>query len=172
MDFEIIDKESWDRKECFEHFINVANCSYSITVNVDITKLHIFVISNKLRLYPVCTWIISKCLNNQKEFRMGYNHNGDLGYYHKISPSYSVLNNKTKIMADLCTEYDENFNKFYEDMCNSLDMYKKDASYKTEFYPNFFIASCLPWFSYTSFNVLYSFQILKNFVMNLKIFIP
>lgn len=34
MKFDIIDKSNWERRECFDHFMNVANCSYSITVNI------------------------------------------------------------------------------------------------------------------------------------------
>lgn len=151
--FSIIDKEKWDRRECFEHFINVASCSYSITVEEEITNIHDFIRKNNLRAYPTFMWVIAKCINDQKEFRMGYNQDGQVGYFDKVNPSYSVLNEKTKVMADLCTEYNENFNEFYSDMVDSLDNYKKDTSYSTKFCPNFFIASCLPWISYSSFNV-------------------
>lgn len=41
MKFNIIDKSNWERRECFEHFMNVANCSYSITVKVDITHVKV-----------------------------------------------------------------------------------------------------------------------------------
>ena len=153
MKFTVIDKAKWDRKECFEHFINNASCTYSITVNVDITNLIKFMKENSLRIYPVFTWIASRCLNNHNEFKMGYDQNGNVGYFDYISPSYSVLNDKTKVMADLCTEYNDDFKKFYDDMVYSLDKYKEDKTYSTPFEPNFYIVSCLPWFTYTSFNV-------------------
>lgn len=153
MNFNLIDKEKWERRECFEHFINVASCSYSITVNVDITNLYNYLKENKLRMYPTFTWIISKCVNEIKEFRMGYDQDGNIGYFDYINPCYSVLNNDTKVMNDLNTEFKESFKEFYESMVYSLDAYKNDSSYSTEFYPNFFIVSCLPWFSYSSFNV-------------------
>lgn len=153
MKFNIIDKDKWERKECFEHFINVAACSYSVTVNVDITNLHKYIKENELRIYPTFTWIISKCVNSIKELRMGYDLEGNVGYFDVINPCYSVLNEKTKVMADLSTEYNEDFKVFYNDMVKSLESYKKDGSYTTAFYPNFFIVSCLPWFSYSAFNV-------------------
>lgn len=153
MKFNVIDKSNWERKECFEHFMNIANCSYSITVKLDITKLQKYLRKKSLRFYASFTWIISKCINNQKEFRMGYDIDRNLGYFDRISPSYSVLNEDTKIMNDLFTEYDECFSNFYKEMINCLDKYKKDSKFSTEFKPNFFIVSCLPWIEYSSFNV-------------------
>jgi len=37
MAFHLIDLDTWDRREFYEHFINEVVCSYSITVNLDIT---------------------------------------------------------------------------------------------------------------------------------------
>ena len=39
MPFELIDIESWERKEFYRHFINEVVCTYSVTVNIDITNL-------------------------------------------------------------------------------------------------------------------------------------
>ena len=35
MSFHLIDFQTWERKEFYEHFINEVVCSYSTTVNVD-----------------------------------------------------------------------------------------------------------------------------------------
>lgn len=153
MNFKQIDLNNWPRRECYEHFINNAGCSYSITINMDISNLYNYLKENSIRIYPAFTWIVSKAVNQLNEFKMGYDEEGRPGYYDKINPCYSVLNDETKIMADLCTEYNESFNEFYNDMVCSLDNYKNDKSYSTNFYQNFFIVSCLPWMSYSSFNV-------------------
>ncbi|APM40884.1 CatA-like O-acetyltransferase [Clostridium kluyveri] len=71
----------------------------------------------------------------------------------EIGPSYSVLNDKTKVMGDLYTSFNTVFLNFYEDMVNALNSYKSDTNFTTQFQDNFFIVSCLPWFNYTSFNV-------------------
>ena len=72
-DFESIDMENWERKECYNHFMSVAKSTYSLTVNVDITKLFKFIKENSYRLYPTFTWIVSRAVNKNKEFRMGFN---------------------------------------------------------------------------------------------------
>lgn len=151
-DFEIIDMETWDRKDCFNHFMTVAKSTYSLTVNVDITKLLAFIKEKNYRLYPSFTWIVSRAVNNNKEFRLGFNEQGRLGYFKEISPDYAVIDDKTKIMDSLCTAYDNRFKVFYENMVNDLDNYQ-EKKIITNYNPNFFIVSCIPWFSYTSFNI-------------------
>lgn len=153
MGFNIINMNTWDRKDCFNHFFNNAKCTYSITVNIDITNLYNYTKINKLRLYPTFTWVVSKAINNYEQFRMAFDNEDRLGFFDEIGPSYSVLNDKTKVMSDLYTTYNNVFLDFYEDMENSLNSYKKDTNFKTQFKENFFIVSCLPWFNYTSFNV-------------------
>lgn len=151
MKFNIIDVENWERKECFGHFMSIAKSTYSLTVNMDISKLIIFIKKNNYRLYPSFTWIVSHSINKHKEFKMGYDKNKNVGYYDVVNPDYSVLNDKTKIMDTLCTIYSSNFKKFYNDMVNDLEAYK-NLGERTQAQSNFFIASCLPWITYTSFN--------------------
>ena len=153
MGFNIINMDTWDRADCFNHFFNNAKCTYSITVNIDITNLYNYIRNNKFRLYPTFTWIVSKAVNNQQEFKMGFDEEGRLGFFDEIGPSYSVLNDKTKVMSDLYTSFNHSFSSFYKDMKNALDSYKKDSNFTTDFKRNFFIVSCLPWFDYTAFNV-------------------
>ena len=73
--------------------------------------------------------------------------------FDEIGPSYSVLNDKTKVMSDLYTPFNNGFSSFYDNMVNALNSYKEDSNFTTQFQRNFFIVSCLPWFNYTSFNV-------------------
>ena len=153
MGFNVIDLNTWDRKERFNHFFNNAKCTYSITVNIDITNLYNYTKTNKLRFYPTFTWVVSKVINNYKEFKMAFDEKGRLGFFDEIGPSYSVLNNKTKVTSDLYTSFNSVFANFYMDMENNLNKYKEEANFTTKFQNNFFIVSCLPWFSYTSFNV-------------------
>ncbi len=153
MKFNIINMDNWDRKECFEHYYNNAKCTYSLTVDMDITNLYKYIKKHNLRLYPTFTWIVTKALNNHEEFKMAFNAEGKLGYFDFISPCYSVLNEKTKVMSDLFTEYTDDFNEFYKAMVNDLEMYKRDTKYTTAFAENFYIVSSVPWITYSSFNV-------------------
>lgn len=48
--------DSWERKEYFLHYYNDVRCTYSITVNVDMTEIYSRVKENSLRLYPTLIW--------------------------------------------------------------------------------------------------------------------
>lgn len=37
--FDLIDLEKWPRKPYFDHYYKQVNCTYSITVHIDITDL-------------------------------------------------------------------------------------------------------------------------------------
>lgn len=153
MNFNFIDMETWDRKECFTHFMTIAKSTYSITVNIDITDLKKYTEERHYRLYPTMTWIVAKAVNNHREFRMAVNEKGQLGYYDVIYPDYSVLNDKTKIMDSLCTPFTENFERFHANMVSDMKNYHERNIY-TEKVPNFFVASCVPWLNYTSFSCM------------------
>ncbi len=50
--FSAVDMESWERKEYFLHYYKDVRCTYSVTVNVDITEIYSRVKDRSLRLYP------------------------------------------------------------------------------------------------------------------------
>ena len=105
----------------------------SITVNIDITNLYNYIKTNKLRFYPTFTWVVSKAINNYQEFKMAFDEEGRLGFFDEIGPSYSVLNDKTKVMSDLYTPFNNVFSNFYKDMENALNSYKQDTNFTTKF---------------------------------------
>ena len=40
--FKLIDKDTWKRKPYFDHYFNQIRCTYSITVNIDISEVIAF----------------------------------------------------------------------------------------------------------------------------------
>lgn len=77
--FKLIDKNTWKRKQYFDHYFNQIRCSYSITVNIDITKIISFKNRNHTKLYPLLIYILTKAVNNREEFRTAINDKGELG---------------------------------------------------------------------------------------------
>lgn len=150
MNFKLIDMEQWERAECYKHFSTIAKSTYSITVDVDITELLNYIRDYNLRLFPTFTWVVATAINKQEEFRMGYDEKGHLGIWDEIYPDYSVIDENTKIMTSLCTPYEKSFSLFYKQMCQDADTYKCSKK-ETGKYPNFFVASCIPWLRYSSF---------------------
>lgn len=63
MAFKLIDFQKWERKEFFEHYTNEVVCTYSTTVNLDITNL------KNTKLYPALIWILTNAVNQLPAFR-------------------------------------------------------------------------------------------------------
>lgn len=66
MEFKLIDKDNWKRKEYFDHYFFNVPCTYSMTVKMDITKI----IKKKQKLYPTMLYYITTVVNKYEEFKM------------------------------------------------------------------------------------------------------
>ena len=69
MVFEKIDRNSWKRKEYFEHYFANIPCTYSMTVKVDITQIK----KKQMKLYPAMLYYITTIVNRHSEFRTAIN---------------------------------------------------------------------------------------------------
>ena len=79
MVFEKIDKNSWNRKEYFDHYFASVPCTYSMTVKVDITQIK----EKGMKLYPAMLYYIAMIVNRHSEFRTAINQDGELGIYYE-----------------------------------------------------------------------------------------
>ena len=122
MSFKIIDLEKYDRKEHFIHYLNNVPCSYSMTVNIDITDLLKLTKERNYKLYPVILYAITKVVNNHIEFRMSLDENDNLGYYINVNPSYTIFHKDNNTFSNIWTKYDSSFEKFYNNY--EKDIYK------------------------------------------------
>ena len=61
---------TWNRKEHFHHYLNTVSCRYGMTVNLDITLLRAALKKRNYKLYPAVIHLLSRCVNQHKEFRM------------------------------------------------------------------------------------------------------
>ncbi|MPM93350.1 Chloramphenicol acetyltransferase [bioreactor metagenome] len=90
MNFNLIDIEHWNRKPYFEHYLNAVRCTYSMTANIEISKLLHEIKLKKLKLYPTLIYILATVVNHHKEFRTCFDESGHLGYWDSMSPSYTI----------------------------------------------------------------------------------
>jgi chloramphenicol O-acetyltransferase type A len=182
MGFNLIDIERWDRKPYFEHYLNDVTCTYSMTANIEITDLLQETKRSKLKLYPVLIYILAAAVNQYREFRTCFDRNGKLGYWDSMNPCYTIFHKDSEAFSNIWTEYNESFPSFYaaylDDMNNYGDVEKFDP--KPNEILNTFPVSCIPWVSFTGFNLnidgenylLPIFTIGKYFEQNNKILIP
>lgn len=108
MTFDKIDRESWARKEYFEHYFSNTPCTYSMTVNMDITRIK----ETGRKLYPVMLHCLTTVVNRHPEFRTAINENGELGIFNEMIPCYTVFHKDTETFSDIWTEYAPDLDDF------------------------------------------------------------
>lgn len=148
MPFHLIDYQTWERKEFYEHFINEVVCTYSTTINLDVTAL------KSMRLYPTIIWLLTKVVNQMPEFRTALTDKG-VGIYDEMHPAYTIFNQENKNFSAIWTEFHVNYNEFLSAYETDVQKFSLSTQYapKSDRPPNSFDISMIPWFTFTSFNL-------------------
>lgn len=153
--FKPIDTSSWKRKPYFDHYFNQIRCTYSITVNIDITNVLSFKDRNKVKLYPLLIYVISKAVNKYEEFRTAINDRGEIGVWETLSPCYTVFHKDSESFSNIWTEWNDDLNlflsNFEQDSKRFGQIDRIDAKPNTP--ANVFPISSLPWTTFTGFNL-------------------
>ena len=148
MALRLIDMENWARREFYEHFIKEVVCSYSITVNLDITPL------KGQRLYPAMIWLLTKTVNEMPEFRTVLTKEGP-GIYDSMHPMYTVFNRENRNFSGIWSYFSEDYGEFLK----SYEADEAEYSRSTRYTPkagtpeNSFNISMMPWLEFTSMNI-------------------
>ena len=148
MAFQLIDLETWERREFYEHFIKEVVCSYSITVNVDITPL------KGQQLYPAMIWLLTKTVNEMPQFRTALTQEG-LGIYDSMHPMYTVFNKENKNFSGIWSYFSEDYDEFLSNYHADVRAYSKSTRYapKDGTPENAFNISMTPWLEFTAVNI-------------------
>ena len=151
MEFQIIDRQTWPRKEYFEHYCFAVPCTYSMSVKLDITPL----IEEHVQLYPAMLYALTTLVNRHSEFRTAFNEKGELGVFSEMLPSYTVFHKESETFSNLWTEYHPDFAAFRQAYRRDLEQYG-DVQ-KLEGKPgtpaNTFPVSMVPWVTFEGFNL-------------------
>ncbi len=154
MIFNKIDQKNWHRHEYFEHYIN-QQTTFSMTSEIDISILYKNIKKNNFRFYPTFIYMVTKAVNNHIAFRTCFNSRGELGYWDKVNPSYTIFNEESETFSSIWTETSDNFNQFHKDYETDLKKYKGRIGLfpKSPIPENTFPISMIPWSSFTGFNL-------------------
>ncbi|WMJ83742.1 type A chloramphenicol O-acetyltransferase [Oscillospiraceae bacterium LTW-04] len=155
MNFNKIDIQNWKRADAFKHYSANIPCTYSMCVNIDITKLLKQIKDKQLKVFPVILYGIAHIVNLHREFRMATDEDGNIGYYEKTNPCFTVFHDETESITDVWTEYNENFKLFYDHYLHDMNSYGngRATTSKPTQENNLFTVSCIPWVSFTGFNL-------------------
>lgn len=156
MNYKVINKETYYRKETFKRFTENCKCSTSITSRIDVTKLVEYSHITKTKFYINFLYLLAKVMNSREDYRMAYLYKTDeLICYDVINPSHYVFNNETETFDIVYSEYNEDYHKFYDAVKEQIEFAKEHPGYKsdTNDHPNWFDASYISWISYDSLNI-------------------
>lgn len=149
--FEKIDRDTWARKEYFEHYFSNVPCTYSMTVKLDITKIR----ERQIKLYPAMLYYLTTIVNRHSEFRTSFNENDELGIYSEMIPCYTVFHKHTETFSNLWTVYTSNIEEFLAEYENDILQYgnQKGMMAKPNVPSNNFSVSMIPWATFEGFNL-------------------
>lgn len=148
MAFTLIDLKTWERREFYEHFINEVRCTYSTTVQLDITNL------KGCRLYPAMIWLLTQTVNQLPEFRTALTDEGP-GIYDQLHPAYTVFHQESKTFSGIWTEAHSDYGEFLRAYEADAAMFSPSVKFapKPNRPPNTFDISMVPWFTFTAFDI-------------------
>ena len=151
MKYRIIDPAAWDRKEYFDHYLQVVPCTYSLTTKLDLTAFR----QKGRKLYPAMLHSITQAVNRFENFRTAFRPDGQLVIYDKMNPSYTVFHPDRRTFSILWTEYAEDYDTFFSRYQEDLHLYGavKGLTPKPGQPENCFDVSMLPWHSFDGFNL-------------------
>ncbi|MBS0652779.1 MAG: type A chloramphenicol O-acetyltransferase [Verrucomicrobia bacterium] len=155
MSFKEIDVSTWTRREYFEHYLNRITCTYSITLNLDLTILLKELKKRNFKLYPAMIYLLSAVVNQHEEFRTAFNNQGNVGIFDLVHPSYTIFQKDSETFTNIWTEYTPSFSEFYKAYLLDVQNYENIKSFlaKPNMPSNCFTISSIPWVSFTGFNL-------------------
>lgn len=151
MNFNIINKEEWHRKEYFDHYFNEIPCTYSMTVKLDITKIK----NSDRKLYPTMLYFITKVVNRHSEFRTSIDIDGNLCIFDEMLPCYTVFNKESETFSNIWTQYCDSYDEFCKLYEKDIEMFGsvKKMIAKPDIPENNFPVSMIPWTTFDGFNL-------------------
>jgi len=155
MNFIPINLQNWPRFQTFYYFSKMAPTGYSVTVNLDVSRLLETIRNTEIRFFPAYLWLVTKNLNAQTEFKLA-ERDGILGYYDRLTPLYAHFHEDDHTFSLIWTKYTENFLDFHRAyICNQEAFGGTHGILSQPQAPpaNAYTISCIPWISFTHFAV-------------------
>lgn len=143
-----IDYKTWERRELFEFFSNVSHPFYSVTFNVDVTRLYDYTHSRGLSFYYGLCFLVTKAVNSVENFRYAIE-DGEIVLFDELLCSFTDMRKGTDnfyfvTMPPFSGSLDEFCAAAKEKSENQTVLIDMEAEGK-----NLIFVSCLPWVELT-----------------------
>lgn len=150
-----LDPDSWNRQEHFAHYLHRVPCTYSVTVNIDVTTLRSRAREMGRKTYPTQIYLLASAVNRFRELRMGMDADDEPGCWDVVHPCYTVFNTEAETFSGIWTPYSPDFVTFHSDVVNDIERHRTATALfpQVDMPPNVFDVSSLPWLEFSAFNL-------------------
>lgn len=151
MDYTVINRDTWKRKEYFEHYLSSVPCTYSMTAKLDITNIR----QKRFKLYPTILYQLTSAVNRYEQFRMALNDRDELILYASMEPCYTIFHKEAETFSSIWTSYSNDYetfcHRYEEDVLRYGNVERFVAKPDTP--ENSFTVSMIPWTTFDAFNL-------------------
>lgn len=147
--------DTWSRRQHFEHYRHSVPCTYSMTVELDVTAFVAAVRAAGRRAYIAQIWAIASVVNRHEEFRMTLTDSGSPAIWSRVHPAFTVFNPERETFASVWAAFDSDFARFHDAAAQVIAEHKGAVDFFPQGAPprNSFDVSSLPWTAFTGFNL-------------------
>lgn len=146
--YKIVDYGKWPRRELFEFFSHASNPFYSVTFNLDVTRVYEYARANGLSFYYALTWLVTQAVNSVEAFR-----------YARLDGNIVLLPERVPSLTDM-KKGAEHFHIVTMPAGDDIKRFCLDAKRRSEAQQEFIVMSyeglnliyisCLPWVELTA----------------------
>ncbi len=150
-----LDLASWPRAEHFAHYLRVVPCTYSLTVELDVTATVTALQAAGRKTYPAQIWALATVVNRHPEFRMTLTADGGPAVWPVVHPAFTVFHPSTETFSSIWAPYDPDFGTFHDEAARLLAAHRDSVAMfpMGDEPPNSFDVSSVPWTSFTGFTL-------------------
>ena len=153
MKFNIINMDTFPRREHYLHYAGGDKCTYSICAKVDVRGLVNYCKQSGRRFYPMMISAVTQAVNCICEFKMA-KVDDTLGYYDCLSPAYVIFHEDDKTFSCCNSECNGDYDELYSNLINDMEEYKDVKGFcVNERRVNTFAVSCLPLLDFDAINL-------------------
>lgn len=147
-EFEKIDIKNWERKEIYEMFSNVSYPFYSITTEIDVTKIKRLSKEKNISFYHYMVWLCTKAINFVPQFRIRIREN-KLIRLKQTNPSFTFMKERAEQFQIATIRWEEDLLSFCKSAKAQCDNQNVFCRHELETDALIYF-SCTPWFDFTA----------------------
>lgn len=154
MNYQLINQETWHRKEHFAAFM-AQGTRFSMTTKLDVTKFYQGIKERKIKFYPAFIHQVTQVINEFDCFKVAITEHGELILWDNLEPNYTISSKVSDNFISVWTKWDINFESFQKAYLKTAKEYETSnrLAPQLDFPENILPISMIPWTSFDGFDL-------------------